>query len=342
MGTFTSSRAPVWAFFFVVVALINLISSSRMIFSFYDIQATIKSGDSPPPSILDDGLYQQQKQHRFYNGTKLFQSRKSNESDDGQSIPRMIEQSWIDQYERGEKELRDIETIRKWLKEQTTEKYNEIVKKGSTLGSSKIPSLRNSSASSNATKSDVGKNATESVKSANNTQEYFCQQSLFAGNSNKLLSLARGLSWARQMNLPFALLEDGDWYRSFHDPNTDIYLASPGEELNCKIIVPGQKAYYRGFSRRLNNGKSRYDYITAIARDLLPKKATRDRAEAIVRETYGNKPYMSVHRRAKMKCKKRSAQGNHVAGGANCSSDTMLEMCSITHDVVQQKYNPTK
>jgi hypothetical protein len=105
--------------------------------------------------------------------------------------------------------------------------------------------------------------------------------------------------------------------------------------------ITSKKAYYNDFkNERLGN-----PFVAELGKFFVLHKAYRKKAEKAVFDLYGEKPFLSVHRRQFPRCAWRATNGpygRNVGGGANCSKQTMLGHCDLTYEKVQLEYNPTK
>jgi hypothetical protein len=250
------------------------------------------------------------------------------------SIPERMEQLWIDLFERGYIELLDVEMVQFWLGALVESGYSfpTASEPLTTPGGVTAPARK---ASGEAPKIEVG-------NVVDRDEQYLCLKGTFADNCNKILSIARAKRRAVQLGLKFALVnqDDYDWYDSLFDRHPDIVLPDPDEHLNCTHNITGKQAYYNDYK----NERQGNPFIPELAKYLMPRADLRKKAEKAVRDTYGDKAFMSVHRRSHKRCPWRATNGpfgRNVGGGMSCSKQIMLDMCDLKYDTVQEKYNPT-
>lgn len=116
-------------------------------------------------------------------------------------------------------------------------------------------------------------------------KSFLCLHTAFGKNSNKLLSLANSIDFAKKNGLKYISLDPNywKWFKEWFDDRRDII--EHNSDIKCTKRISGKDAFYLHKIKTL-------DYFNPILMTLLPKKSIRETAEKVFTE-----PFVSVHRR---------------------------------------------
>ncbi|CAJ1934432.1 unnamed protein product [Cylindrotheca closterium] len=173
------------------------------------------------------------------------------------------------------------------------------------------------------------------IQKNNETTKYLCIGPLWAGNSNKILELARGKKKAEQLGFELAVVdsESYGWYNSWFGPSPHVTLPAPNETLHCVKNMTGKEIFYAKF-----DNPEGIPYLPQIPKYFLPRKDLRERAQQALVETYGKDPILTVHRRSMSLW--RANKYWKGQGGANCSKLLSVAMVNLSYAYVQANLNP--
>lgn len=116
-------------------------------------------------------------------------------------------------------------------------------------------------------------------------KKILCLHTTFGKNSNKMLSLANSIDFAKKNGLKYISLDQNywKWFKVWFDDREDILEHK--NNIKCTKRISGRQVFY---SHKIKT----VDYFNPILMTLLPKKSIRETAEKIFTE-----PFVSVHRR---------------------------------------------
>ena len=179
---------------------------------------------------------------------------------------------------------------------------------------------------------------------------------LFGRTNNNIISIASALEQARANGTNLALL--GVWGKFFEthlEPHPEIvtkeaaarqYSSFPSSANECSASVDGKDAYF------LVGGPQKRAFIDAL-QEILPKRATRERAVRILLDDFGlnessgsdnippSMPFFSVHRRwLEGTCYRRSKRRVNNAGIPTCTPELTKQACDINFQTALTTYNP--